>query len=138
MNTEQQSAENGLASLKRDYRTLGAPPYLATRIRAGLAGRAGRRRRRRPLFAAIAIAVCVLAVLTFLPRQQVLQPPSSMASLSLRLTSVRLPPSPSLARLRSVRTPPLPPRPAPPKPAKPGKASDVHTHYPEEKTHEVT
>lgn len=127
-----------LLSLRRDYRTLQAPPFLASRIRAGIDARTTRSIRRRPLLAATAIAVCVLVVLPFLFKQGAVQPPLPMVSLSMGMTSVKLPPTPSLAKLRSVRTPALPPRPVPPPRNKSGKETDVQTRYPKENTHEVT
>ena len=131
-----------LSALKRDYRALEAPPFLVTRIRAGIDGQARHRTRRRPLLAALAIAACVLAILPFINLQEVTRQPSlqPVASLSLGMTTVKLPPSPSLARLRSVSLPTLPPRPVMPKPDRSGKATDVQTHNPwqQENTHEVT
>jgi hypothetical protein len=127
-----------LASLKRRYRALEAPPFLASRIRAGMEVQTRRRGSRRPLLAAMAIAVCGLAVLPFVLKQETAQQPHSMVSLSMGLTSVKLPPTPSLAKLRSVRTPALPPRPVPPPRDQSGKETDVQTRYPKEKTHEVT
>ena len=137
MIVQQQTSAEALRSLKHDYHALQAPPYLATRIRAGLDEQARRSTRRRPVYAAIAIVLAVLALLPFMQRQQVTAP-QSLASLSLGMSSVKLPPSPSLARLRSVRTPTLPPRPVIPKRDRTGKQTDVQTRYPKENTHEVT
>jgi len=138
MSEHGKSSAGDLRSLKRDYRTLQAPPFLASRIRAGIDARTANRANRRPLLAAVAIAVCVLAVLPFMFKQEAAQQPLSMASLSMGLTTVRLPSTPSLAKLRSVRTPALPPRPVPPPVDKSGKEIDIQTRYPKEKTHEVT
>ena len=138
MSTQQQPVRDRLASLRDAYRATGAPPFLASRIRAGLDAQHRRHSRRRPVFAAIAIALCVLALLPFLPRQQVMESPSPLASLSMGLASVRLPPSPSLTRMRSVATPSPPSRPVLPQPDRPVEAPDVQTHYPKEKTHELT
>ena len=140
MSEHGKSSAGDLRSLKRDYRTLQAPPFLASRIRAGIDARTTRSIRRRPWLAATAIAICVLAVVPFIFQQEAVQQPApqSMVSLSMGMTSVKLPPAPSLAKLRSVRTPALPPRPVPPPHDKSGKETDVQTRYPKEKTHEVT
>ena len=132
MSEHDKSSADDLQSLRRDYRTLQAPPFLASRIRAGIDARTTRSIRRRPLLAATAIAVCVLAVLPFLFKQGAVQQPLPMVSLSMGLTTVRLPPTPSLAKLRSVRTPALPPRPVPLPRNKSGKETDVQTRYPKE------
>mgnify|MGYP001822808589 CR=1 FL=1 len=142
MSDRDRMSAHELSALRRDYRALKAPPFLATRIRAGVDERSTRRARRRPLFAAVAIAAGVLAILPFINWQAATQQPSiqPMASLSLGLTTVKLPPSPSLAKLRSVSPPPLPPRPVTPNPDRSGKPDDVQTHNPwqQENTHEVT
>ena len=129
-----------LRTLKREYRARQAPAFMATRIRTGLAARQARRARRRPVLAAVAVAIAVLAILPFLLRQEVAPPSQSMAALPMGLTSVRLPPVPSLTKLRSVTTPALPPRPVRPSPDSSGKQPDVQTRNPwqQEKTHEVT
>ena len=129
-----------LQALRRNYRAVKAPAFLGTRIRAAVNARQGQRRRHGPLLAAVTVALVVLAVLPFIPRQEQVRPPVSMAALPMGLTSVRLPPPPSLTRLRSVSTPALPPRPVRPKPDTPGKSPEVQTHNPwqQENTHEVT
>ena len=128
-----------LQALRHDYRALKAPAFLGTRIHAEVTARQGRRTRR-PLLAAVVVALVVLAIVPFLPRQELAPPPVSMAALPMGLTSVRLPPAPSLTKLRSVSTPALPPRPARPQPDTSGKSPEVQTHNPwqKENTHEVT
>ena len=137
MTGHRQSAADALRALRQNYRALEAPPFMANRIRAAIDEQARRRTRRRPMFAAIAVVICLLAVLPFMQRQEATLP-QSMASLPMGLTSVRLPSLPSLAKLRSIRTPALPPRPVTPARDRAGKQTDVQTRNPKEKTHEVT
>ncbi len=129
-----------LQALRRDYRALKAPAFLETRVRAGVIDRQARHSRRRPLLIAVAVAIAMLAIVPFIARHELATPPVSMAALPMGLTSVRLPPPPSLTKLRSVSTPALPPRPARPQPDTSGKSPEVQTHNPwqKENTHEVT
>ena len=140
MSEQQSVTPSELRALKHGYRSLQSPAFMATRIRAGLNAQQVRRARRRPVLAVVAIAIGVLAILPFIPRQETAPLPLSMAALPMGLTSVRLPPSPSLTKLRSVSTPALPPRPVRPSSDKSGKQPDVQTRYPwqKEKTHEIT
>lgn len=101
-----------LEQLKRDYRRIKAPPYLATRIRAEVADRPAHRRRG-PAMAAVAVAIAVI-VLTPLVQQERSTQTTRAPSLTMlsRLTPNKpLVPAPSLSRVRSVRSPALPPRP---------------------------
>ena len=134
------SPPSELQALRRDYRALKAPAFLDTRIRANVADRQARHTRRRPLLVAVAVAIAMLAIVPFIPRHELATPPVSMAALPMGLTSVRLPPPPSLTKLRSVSTPALPPRPVRPQPDTSGKSPEVQTHNPwqKENTHEVT
>ena len=134
------SPPSELQALRRDYRALKAPAFLDTRIRANVADRQARHTRRRPLLVAVAVAIAMLAIVPFIPRHELATPPVSMAALPMSLTSVRLPPPPSLTKLRSVSTPALPPRPVRPQPDTSGKTPEVQTHNPwqKENTHEVT
>ena len=129
-----------LQALRHDYRALKAPAFLDTRICAEVAAREAKRTRRQPLLVAVAVAIAVLTIVPFLHWQETATPPVSMAALPMGLTSVRLPPPPSLTKLRSISTPALPPRPVRPQPDTPGKPPEVQTLNPwqKENTHEIT
>ena len=106
-----------LEKLKRDYRTMSAPPHLATRISAEVADRPPSRSGWKPM---AATAVAVAAVAWFLPlamQQQLPQPvkptrPSLSALAALKPDKPKTT-APSLSRLRSVSIPSAPSRPTP-------------------------
>ena len=75
-----------LESLRRHYRALEAPPFLASRIRAVIDARTTRSPGRRPLLAGVAIAICVLAVLPFIFQQEAAQQPVPQSMVSLSMT----------------------------------------------------
>jgi len=105
----------GLDQLKRDYRKLRAPAYLATRIGAEVAGRGARSRRWIPVTAA---ATAIAAVVWLVPNLSQRQPPvspgastpsfSTLAALRPTTPSVK---TPGLSQLRGVTMPALSARP---------------------------
>ena len=102
-----------IENLKREYREIEAPAYLATRI-AGELGSAPRRRSRLPAFATAVVAAAAIALTPLMLDNDAAGP--SQPSLSLATVARMLPkkpplPSPSLSRLKSVKTPPLPDKP---------------------------
>lgn len=108
---------DGLQQLKRDYRNIEAPPYLAMRIRATVADRSAPRRRWLPALATVAVAVAVISVTTIVLQVQ----PQSARTMTLRSPSLAMlsrmtpdkpaVPVPGLAKMRSPRTPVLPSKP---------------------------
>jgi len=99
--------------LQKDYRRIKAPPFLATRIMAGIRPRPSRRR----WLPAVAAAALVMVIVSVAPRLADRQPaitetsPMSLAALS-RMSPGKAPlPSPSLSQLKSIKSPPLPQKP---------------------------
>ena len=98
--------------LKRQYRGIKAPPYLATRIRAEVEGRVAHRRPWLPVVATAAVAAAVIIPLML--QQQSAQPTPrspSIAMLSQMTPGKPAIPAPSLSKVRSVKTPALPRKP---------------------------
>ncbi|MFQ6007102.1 MAG: hypothetical protein ACE5OQ_16550 [Woeseia sp.] len=102
-----------LDQLKRDYRRIKAPPYLAARIRAQAAEAPAYRRRWRPAIAAVAVAVAVIVLAPLLQKEPSTQTTrsSSLTMLSRIAPHKPVVPAPSLSRVRSVTSPALPSRP---------------------------
>ena len=103
-----------LEKLKRDYRKIKAPPYLATRVHAELAQAPTQRRKWVPAAVAItSVAIAVIAVGTVVVRQQPAQTMTSPSLAALTRMTPRKPavPAPSLSKLRSVKIPTMPTKP---------------------------
>ncbi|MGB5346973.1 MAG: hypothetical protein WBN23_12475 [Woeseia sp.] len=106
---------NDIESLKRDYRDISAPPYLATRVRANVADASQHSRAWIP-----AAAMSLLLVLFWLlPAADRPHPsaPSATAAMSLStLASLQpqKPPgaAPSLSKMHSVKVPQMPAKPS--------------------------
>jgi hypothetical protein len=111
-----------LQNLKRDYQSIEAPPYLATRIAASVADS----RTRSGFWMPTAVAcTAVLAILWVLPitnqvATDVAEKPSkpSMTALAALKPSKPAVSTPSLSQLRTVTMPRMPAKPKAPKPAK--------------------
>jgi len=109
--------------LRREYRAIQAPPYLATRIRASVNLSKGRGWRWRTAVVGV-LAVIALIVAVPLSRQDLAPPTASSGYPSLTAIGGSLPlkptaPIPSLADIGSVsmpRMPALPPMPTPGQP----------------------
>ena len=113
--------------LRRSYRNIKAPPYLATRIRAAVSDRRVRSRSWMPAGATLMVIVAAAWLLPFSmqypqgPASKPTKPSlSALASLKPDKPAVK---APSLAQLRSVKVPQLPAKPVV-KPAKP--QSNLH------------
>ena len=103
--------------LKRDYRAITAPPHLATRINASVAGS---RTRTRFWIPAAVTCSAIIALVWMMPDTNRATPDAiakpSMSALAALKPAV---PPPSLSQLRSVSVPRMPTRPmvaAPPQP----------------------
>ena len=104
--------------LKKDYREIGAPEHLATRIRAEAADRDSPRRTWLPVLAPVVVAVAAVTVAPLLMQQQAgdelaTPKPTSMSTLT-RVSSLKpAVTAPSLSNLKSVKVPALPRKPKP-------------------------
>ena len=104
-----------LQQLKRDYRDIEAPPYLAARIRAAVADHSTPRRYWLPALATVAVALAVISVTAILLQPQSARTMTSMSP-SLAILTRMMPdkpavPVPGLAKMRSPKTPALPSKP---------------------------
>jgi hypothetical protein len=104
-----------LETLRRDYRAIAAPPYLATRVHASVADT---RQHSRAWLPAVAVSLLVLGLIWVMPSSE---PPSSTVASTSAPTSLStlasLQPrkpgaAPSLARVHSVSVPRMPAKPA--------------------------
>lgn len=136
MNEQTDKHERDLDGLRRRYREIEAPPYLATRIRAAAGDRAHRRTWWRPALAAIPAVVIAIVIVPLVLQQQPAGKPTltslpDVSSARPDLSSL------SMARIRSVRTPALPRKPEVEKPEKPQSNFDYDDQEdrPEEKAH---
>lgn len=115
MNDETKNLEESIDELKRQYRSIKAPPYLAAKVRAAVSERKAASHHWWPALAAIAMGIAVFGIVPFLQHEEA----TSKVSPSLpSLTALaRLAPtkpknvSPSLTQIRSVSTPPMPSKP---------------------------
>ena len=111
---------NGLERLKRDYRAIDAPPFLATRVRATVARRPARARRWMPAAATAFVAIAAIGLLPIMLQRPVDAPLSvkapSFTSLATLAPNETMFSTPSLTHVRTVSMPSMPTKPAP-KPA---------------------
>ena len=126
--------------LKRDYREIRAPGYLATRIRAEVADRNSPGRSWLPALAPIAVAVAAVTVAPLLMQQQpgdeaAAPKPTSLSSLT-RVSSLKPEMStPSLSKMKSVKVPALPRKPKPDSEQTPQTYFDIEDENLKEKDH---
>jgi hypothetical protein len=123
--------------LEQEYRKIKAPPYLATRIRAEVAGRAVRPRMLMP--AAVTLAVVMLVIVPLLFNERPLHEPAQTMP-SLAMVSQMTPDKPgasiiSLANVRSMAKPAMPQKPAWVKPTGPRGRSLMNHIYSKENYH---
>lgn len=126
--------------LKREYRAIRAPDYLATRIRAETRDDDRKRRSWLPAMATIAVAVAAITVTPVLLQQQasdetVAPKPTSLSSLSGVASSKPRIKAPSLTRVKSVAVPALPKKPRPTTDKEPQSYFDTETEPMKEKHH---
>jgi len=128
-----------MQDLKRDYQSISAPPYLATRIAASVA-----ESRTRSGFWMPAAVTCtaILALVWMLPATEdsgsdVANRPSkpSMAALAALKPTKPAMSTPNLSQLRSVSVPRMPAKPKAVKPAKSQTNTRIENESLEEKTH---
>lgn len=101
--------------LKRQYRSITAPPHLAARIRANLKKPPSRRPMWIPIGASLTVAFGALTVTMIMqqnPTNTTVQTKPSLPSLSRMIPKKPQLPAPSVTQIRSVRLPALPPKPA--------------------------
>lgn len=108
---------DNLENLKQAYREIKAPPYLATRIRAEVAGRATEQFSWKPISAAGIMAIVAVSLLSVMWQQQTrvvapeMQPSlAALAALAPKKPAVS---TPGLSQLRSVKAPSMPVKPRP-------------------------
>lgn len=127
-----------LDDLKRDYRNIEAPPHMATRIRAEVADKPIRGHSWMPVGATLMAVVAVIWLVPFIGQQvTTTSPPPSKPSLSALASLKPQKPAvaaPSLAKLRSVKTPMMPVKPQL-KPTKPQTRFQIENDLLEEKDH---
>jgi hypothetical protein len=127
-------------NLKRDYREIRAPEYVATRIRAEVADPDTPTRSWLPALAPIAVAVAAVTVAPLLMDRQtdedtIAPRPTSMSTLT-RLSSLKPAVStPSLSTMKSVKVPALPRQPKPDSNKKPQTYYDIKDEHLKEKDH---
>ncbi len=128
---------NDMEQLKQEYRNIKAPPYLATRIRAEVAGRAMRPRMLMP--AAVTLAVAMLAVVPLLfigkPLHEPVKTMPSLAMLSQMTPDKPGTPVISLANVRSMAKPAMPQKPVWVTPTGPRRRSLMNHIYSKENYH---
>lgn len=107
-----------IGKLKKDYREIRAPEYLATRIRAEVADRNSPRRTWLPVLAPVAVAIAAVTVAPLLMQQQAgdeaaTPKPTSMSTLTGVSSLKPAVTAPSLSNMKSVKVPALPRKPKP-------------------------
>jgi len=141
MSKDIEQFEKEIRNLRHCYRSIEAPPYLASRIRHGVQNIQRVPQFFRPAVAALAIAVLVIVTLPFTFNESgspTISPKlPSMTTLSRTLPDHRPQVSPSFSQIQSVNVPMMP--------AKPGWKMDerpqthnqaINPHQYEEKYHE--
>lgn len=129
-----------IEKLKRDYRGIEAPAHLSTRI----AGELGSHARQRSRLPAVATAIVAAAAITLMPllldndAAVPVKPSLSLATVTRLLPKKPPLASPSLSRLRSVKTPPLPAKPDLKPADKPRSLLDINHDSLEEPLHAHT
>ena len=106
--------DDRLDGLKRDYRTIEAPPHIATRIRAEVADRPMRRHRWMPATATAMVAITAVWFLPALWQQQGIdaqRPSKPSLSAIAALKPDKPAAAPSLTQLRTVPKPRMPSKP---------------------------
>ena len=108
--------EKEVRDLKHCYRSIEAPPYLSSRIRARIQHEQATKHFWRPALAAIAFFVTIFGLLPFIANRESVSTVEpilpSMTSLSRLTANYPTSISPSLSHLRSVSMPPMPARPS--------------------------
>ena len=126
--------------LKRDYQTVRAPDYLATRIRAETRDANRKRRSWLPAMATVAVAVAAITVAPVLLQQQAgdetaAPKPTSLSSLSGVSSNKPQMKAPSLTRVKSVTVPAMPRKPRTSTDKEPQSHFDTETDRIKEKHH---
>ena len=113
-----------LDDLKRDYRAIAAPRYLATRIKASVADSRTRSSFWMPTAVTCTAIVALVWMLPFTTQvtSDAVDKPAKPSLSALKLTKPAVP-SPSMSQLRSLTVPSMPARP------KPAAAPRPHTNY---------
>ncbi len=108
--------EKEIRDLKHCYRSIEAPPYLSSRIRARIQNEQATKHFWRPALAAIAFFVAIFGLLPFIANKESVSTVEpilpSMTSLSRLTADYPTSISPSLSHLRSVSMPAMPARPS--------------------------
>ena len=115
------------AELKRDYQSIEAPPYLASRVKANVA-RPTRRRGWLPVAATGLVALAAVALVPMLLQDDTNTPIARTPSLSALATmTASTPPvtTPKLSQLKTFSIPTMPAKPARPDP----KPEQPQTHF---------
>ena len=103
-----------LENLRKKYRSIEAPPYMAERIRANVSGQPVRSATWVPVTAGVVAALGAVSITLMLQQQaaQVSTPiKPSMTSLARVMANKPKVAAPSMSQLRTVKTPALPPKP---------------------------
>lgn len=145
MTMDKTGIDEEIAGLKREYQSVSAPPFLATRIKAETSSARSRRSVLWPAFGFLAVVLALFVALPFMNREpavtvaQAVPKMPSLSAITRAMPDKPAVPAPSLARIRSVKVPAMPAKPGS-KPVRKTKDSNETTgqiDWPKELTDEV-